>query len=444
LGAGTQTYPIEFDSTALNPFLCPSTIACVDDRLYFGAMAENKAGQGKVWRRIKVCSACESERRLTSGSCDCSLRHHGQGSAAFMLKDLKTGPIELTILYLAWVLGEVHARLPPALTNGVEPILTCNLGVPVDHIDARSPLHQTYQRIARGAWRLRGNIEQGVSASKALGWSSGLRSISMGDDCPVELCPETSAAVVSQLSASSPMPQGMYALVDIGAWTTDISVFRLTDVAMATEGVRTTAFYEAETHRMAAGRIDQLAADLVQSNATALKAVARIPAQSDDIQEVCRTMREANGASDSADGTDSHPLVRALDFMRLVVAGEVKSSFEAGAERAKRKESQLSLPDWKRLTVLLLGGGSEEPCFEAALKKSASAPMLRKLSRDERLEMAESPAAAARSRRLQVAAGLAIPAALWPKRFLPSAVERIPTTPTVARVRLDRDELYPK
>lgn len=444
LGAGTQTYPIEFDSTAPNPFLCPSTIAWVGGRLYFGAVAESKARQGQVWRRIKVCVACEAERRLASNTCECSLRHHGQAGAAFTLPDLKTGPIDLTVLYLAWVLGEVHSRLPRALTAGAEAIVTCNLGVPVDQIEDRSPLRMTYERIAREAWRLRGSVEQGISASQALGWLTSLRSEPPDEDCPVELCPESSAAVVSQLSAASPMPQGMYALVDIGAWTTDISIFRLTDVAMSTEGVRTTAFYEAETHRIAAGRIDQLAASLVQSNATALKAVARIPAQSDDIQEVCRRLREANEASSSSDGTDSHPLVSALDFMRLVVAGEVKSSFEAGAEKAKLKESQLSLPDWKRLTVLLLGGGSEEACFEAALKKSTSAPVLRKLARDERLEMADSPAGAARSRRLQVAAGLAIPAALWPKRFLPSAVERLSTTKTSTRVRLDRDELYPK
>ena len=162
------------------------------------------------------------------------------------------------------------------------------------------------------------------------------------------------------------------------------------------------------------------------------------------MQEACRKLREDGAASHESNGIANIARVRALDFMRLVVAGEVKSSFEAGAEKARLKESQLSLPDWKRLTVLLLGGGSEEPCFEAALKKSTSAPVLRKLPRDERLEMADSPAGAARSRRLQVAAGLAIPAALWPKRFLPSAVERLSTTKTATRVRLDRDELYPK
>jgi len=446
LGAGTQTYPIEFDGTQPNPFLCPSTIAWVDGSFYFGTVAESKVGQGQVWRRIKVCVACDAEQRFGSNACECSMRHQGQAGTAYSLRDMKTAPIDLTILYLAWVLGEVHGRLPQALTAGTEPIVTCNLGVPVNHIDDRSPLHKTYRRIAREAWRLRGSVGQGISASQALGWLSSMRLDPPDDDCPVELCPETSAAVVSQLSASSPMSQGMYVLIDIGAWTTDISVFRLTDVAMSSEGVRTTAFYEAETHRVAAGRIDQLAANLVQSNATALKAVARIPAQSDDIQEVCRKLRETNEPTPpgGADVDDNRALVSALGFMRLVVAGEVKSSFEACAEKAKLKESQLSLPDWKRLTVLLLGGGSEEACFEAALRKSTSAPVVRKLTRDERLEMAAAPAAEARSRRLQVAAGLAIPAALWPKRFLPSAVERISTITTATRVRPDRDELYPK
>ena len=48
---------------------------------------------------------------------------------------------------------------------------------------------------------------------------------------PVQLCPETTAATISH--ANSPRPQtGLYGLVDVGAWTTDIQFFRLTDVSL--------------------------------------------------------------------------------------------------------------------------------------------------------------------------------------------------------------------
>ena len=443
LGPGTLTYPIQFEPTATNPYLCPSTVTCADGHLFFGAIAEQKSSRGQVWRRIKVCLACEAEGRMGSSACDC----RGKG---FSLAGFDSGPIELATLYLAWLLGEVNTRLPRALTGGSEPRLTCNLGVPVDQVDKKSPLHQTYLRIAQSAWLLKGHVGQGIEVSRALGWLTHLRNhtaLTIHDD-PVVLCPETSAAVVSQLSSATPMPEGMYALVDIGAWTTDISVFRLTDVAMVMEGVRTTAFYEAETHRVAAGRIDQLAANLVHSNAGALGGVAEFPSRVDELAEMFRRRREAGESAPQAGGDGNHDraLDGALDFMRAVVAGDVKKRYQATAEMARRKESHLSLSDWISLTVLLLGGGSEEACFEAALKKSSAAPVVGKVVRDERLEgVAAGPEGAAHGRRLQVAAGLAIPAALWPKRFLPSDVERVPGSrePRI-RVRPDRDELYPK
>jgi len=442
-----QIYPIEFDRNAPNPFLCPSTVAYVDGRFFFGAEAEHRTDAVRLWRHLKVCVACEAEQTIGSANCACALAGRQNETAThFSALDFDLSPVELTVLYLSWVLGAVHDRLPRSLTGSAEPVLTCNLGVPVDQIDSPSPLHIAYARIALCAWRLRGNVEQGISVTTALGWLSSLRSgtVNDDDDFPVVLCPETGAAVVSQLTVPT-MPEGMYALVDIGAWTTDISFFRLTDVSIFAEGVRTTAFYEAATHRVAAGRIDLVATELIHRHQQALKSVAVFRDDTDALQEACRNSREAETpAKESGRAIEDHALRSALDFARCVVAGEVKSHYETTASKARLKESPLSRDDWKDLTVLLLGGGSEEDCFEAALKQSSTARSVTKLKHDPRLDGTDTrPGDAARSRRQQVAAGLAIPAALWPKRFLPSAVERV-TVSRPAKKRPDRDELYPK
>ena len=88
----------------------------------------------------------------------------------------------------------------------------------------------------------------------------------------------------------------MYVLVDIGAWTTDISFFRLTDVSTFSEGIRTAAFYKAETHRVAAGRIDQKASELLAQNRTDFAEVMAVPLAADERQEIFRNIRET-GAS---------------------------------------------------------------------------------------------------------------------------------------------------
>ena len=177
----------------------------------------------------------------------------------------------------------------------------------------------------------------------------------------------------------------------------------------------------------------------------ALKSVAVFRDDAEALQEAFRHSREGEiSTKESGRAIEDRALRSALDFARCVVAGEVKGHYETTARKARLKESPLNRDDWKDLTVLLLGGGSEEDCFEVALKQSSTARSVTKLKHDPRLDGAGTgPGAAARSRRQQVAAGLAIPAALWPKQFLPSAVERV-TISRPTRRRADRDELYPK
>ena len=52
----------------------------------------------------------------------------------------------------------------------------------------------------------------------------------------IAICPETLAGIMSYVN-SREAREGMYALVDVGAWTTDISFVRVSDVAMEEEGV---------------------------------------------------------------------------------------------------------------------------------------------------------------------------------------------------------------
>ena len=135
-----------------------------------------------------------------------------------------------------------------------------------------------------------------------------------------------------------------------------------------------------------------------------------------------------------------------LECARFVTAAAVSGCFASTRAKAKQKEGPYNHDDWKRLSVFLLGGGSEETSFEDFLKWSNQGASIGRLPDDRRLHIGPNESEAARACRLQVAAGLSFPIALWPKQFFPSQVEPIRATRGRGAVwlRPDRDELYPK
>ena len=170
-GPDVKTYPITFDTHAQDPLFSPSTIGCKSTRLYFGAEAEALTGDCRVWRHIKVCIACEAEKTFASAGCYRAsagiTREAIQGG--FAAGGLRAGPTDLATLYIAWVMGEVMATIPQSLRRAAEPILTCNIGVPVDQIDRTSRLHTAYQRLANRAWRLGETRETGDRGNDCIG-----------------------------------------------------------------------------------------------------------------------------------------------------------------------------------------------------------------------------------------------------------------------------------
>lgn len=443
-GRDIRTYPIALDPAASDPFFSPSTVGYQNGQLFFGAEAEALRGACRVWPHIKVCVACEAEKTSGDARCYCArrARRGDDVEATFATDELSVPPSELAALYLAWVLGQTHSNIPSSLKSMGDPKLTCSLGVPVDQIDQTSPLHRTYSRIAAVAWRLGGHVSQGMSAATALGWLESLRRTPAGS-APIALCPETGAAVVSHITNPTTR-EGMYALVDIGAWTTDISFFRLSDVSTFSEGIRTAAFYKAETHRVATGRIDQKAAELLDQTSTEFGAVMRLPSPADR-QAMFRSLRETGSSPVVLTPGAKSATESCLSVARAATGAAVTGRFASTRQKAKAKEGHYNQADWNRLSVFLLGGGSEEPCFENFLRWTSPEMALSRLPSDGKLQMPGQATTPIRIRRLQVAAGLAFPLALWPKQFLPSQVEPVPPPPKpAAKSRPDRDELYPK
>ena len=145
---------------------------------------------------------------------------------------------DLLTLFLAWVMGESRRRIPRELAGETLPRTTYSVSAPIDQIDADSTLAEVFGSGCvlgvAAIWR------RGPRACRwpmRSGWLDELRRVEVppAKERLVELCSESSANVAGYF-LSPDAPLGQYSIVDIGAWTTEISFFRLTDVERKTTG----------------------------------------------------------------------------------------------------------------------------------------------------------------------------------------------------------------
>jgi hypothetical protein len=171
----------------------------------------------------------------------------------------------------------------------------------------------------------------------------------------VELCPE-SLATISSYALSPEAEQGLYGVVDIGAWTTDVSFFRLTDIDRDQTGVSKVAFYAARSHRVAANAIDERCMPLVLEPDE-----ARVP-PSEELLATIRDQRE-RGTFEKETlrlGEKSFtPRASALEFSRDLVAEGIQRRFISTFKDAYDKEKIESR--WNNVRLLYSGGGASEP-----------------------------------------------------------------------------------
>jgi len=134
-------------------------------------------------------------------------------------------------------------------------------------------------------------------------------------------------------------------------------------------------------------------------------------------------------------GEDGSAPSAEIEVARLLASSAVRRYFIQTQREAYQKEIPPQEPKWRAFPALVMGGGSEEKCFEHILRKGV--PLcggvrrlpLRPLTFGEAAGLSASSV----SHRLAVSHGLSFPRALWPEFLSPSAVpppgpQRIKTT----------------
>jgi hypothetical protein len=322
-------------------------------------------------------------------------------------------------------MGQARQNVPRKLLGRTQVGFTYNLGVPLDQLDRDTALLRKYREIAFRAWRLSEGIIQGIPINRALSWIGAIRDVPAPppERNPVQLCGETGAAIVS-CALSPNMPSGLYGLVDVGAWTTDISFFRLTDPSNSVHGRHELAFYGARTHRIAVNDLDGRSLhgirDLweLEEDATQLASMAITPS-------ALREQREqgAFGAVEfKVKNYNKKPAPPVLDYARACVAERLLMRFHSTLKEASEKEKQAKA--WEGFLVYVMGGGVHEPTLwtdwadRTPVVGSLEPLPFGSLALDLNKDL---------SGRFPVAVGLAYPLGMWPKVLLPSQVA--PTGP---------------
>jgi hypothetical protein len=339
-------------------YAMPSSIRVDSEhRLWFGAVAEN--GEGQVFRSFKVCVACQVGAIVCRGCSQNNMEKDVLPLGRFA--DSRFGFIpahELMVYYLAWLLQEVDNIIGKAFGESVTSELQYNLGVPVSHLNAKPELVDRFEWILHTAVAIRGKIQQGISVTEARA--------SLIDALPTSILPqpgyrrhhalpETSAAAMWLQKTFNDSDLTNYMLLDIGAGTTDITIYRYSQVNP--DGM---PIYAANSIPVAADNIDFKTIQwFAQQFGLAIENSSQFPIVL--LHEIRHRKEFLSKEDTSLEAILSNRII-ALDkqtYVKDIVKPHAESIFRAASETfSEAYQRARHVSHWPKIKIVLLGGGS--------------------------------------------------------------------------------------
>lgn len=417
-------------------YLCPSTVLIKNERLYFGHEAERQATSDAVpLRHLKACLACEVEPTQATTFAECtSTREAGTSRCAgsFRHSHLLSAS-QLTTLYLGWVMHEARGVVSKALDLRSNTPFTYHVGVPLEHIDKSSAFLSQYKKISYQAWRISEGVIQDLDLSKAVKWLNEVTNEPMpnAEDSPVHLAPEIVASLVPFINGcvrSASLTPGLYGLVDIGAWTTDVAMFRYSSDA----GV---SFPVTSVRRNGCNHIDEG----LRSGLLAL--IGGRPDPFLHVLSEIRARRENHTFDESTFRVaryDVMPPPSLQDYTLRVAAGRIWIQFiETVKEAHNSWKERYGEQTFSNFQVFMLGGGSniellaKSPDYfkTKVTRVTCALPGIPANFQTVGTRSNSSYLPTSDYRRLAIAHGLAFAAGTWPDVTRPSQVKPAPPPP---------------
>lgn len=334
------------------PVCLPSTVRVVDGRVYFGDQAEQRTG-GIVYRSFKMCMGC----RPSAGICtSCPNPLGGLRRPGLLLLDAEGSGFvtaeEIAAWYLCYVVGLARGRVTSRYP-GQSTRLTYQTSAPLksceDSVEKRA-----FEVAIHIASRIADGVEQGIRVGDLRSLyrvqMEHLENEGLPDEAERDTCviPETHAGMVGFVR--SPWSErGLYAIVDVGAGTTDISFLRLSvdDDYLA--------YYSSEVAPLGGDAVDrEIMKRLVEKFGRNLKwDEPQILSQIRAAKEVDASVRMIAGMK-----TDRALYVEAAKSVGTKIFSYYKRVWVSAYKKEMKQKS------WQHYTLYLCGGGSRlRPTF---------------------------------------------------------------------------------
>jgi Ethanolamine utilization protein EutJ (predicted chaperonin) len=310
--------------------LLPSTVTIRRDDVCFGLSVDELKPNDIHLSSIKLCVLCG--RQPVICRCGSDAAHHGCVRLPEVIEPIPAS--SLACLFLSHVFHAVERQLSSRF-DGERLLLIWNTGCPVDNLDALDTKSE-WERMVGLAWTWRNRVNNPCSLGLVNEVTRGLSDFAVPAEADRHyfVQPEGLAAVKAFLE--SPRAESKsYAIVDVGAGTTEVSFF-FNATMMAEPGRPTRPSYLSDSTSPVGGvRID---AELAQAWNTTV--------------EDARRRKEA--------GRETLP--------HLSSVGLICSQYHATCRTIVREQKLISPYD-KQFDLFLIGGGSRLAVVQQALTK---------------------------------------------------------------------------
>lgn len=208
-------------------YALPSIITIMDNKLFFGD--ENKSTEAGAisFTSFKMCIACFKE---IIDCKECSKKGvNSLNEGQFNCEEYQLNAYDLCIIYLAYIINIVTSQLNLKYRKKFILHHIYNFSFPTNYLDRNK---EYFDKMVFIAEKISGSIVKGVDFNEAKKILTNAKKSSINSTIEVEknvfVVPETSAAMQS-FKESNYLDRGIYSVIDVGAGTTDISIFRLDD-----------------------------------------------------------------------------------------------------------------------------------------------------------------------------------------------------------------------
>jgi hypothetical protein len=440
-------WPVTFDhGLKYLPDYCLPSLVAIDSKKHFvfGSQAA-RVLRNKPWdhgiRRLKVLVAGEHDERFRDQETEQKFKEY---TAEHFSSKSPLTPKLLTALYLAYVMNMVRQKITQRAEYANHELdFLFNMCIPIDYAE-NNPVRAGYEEVLAwaelierewppGDWNLDG-IERAKELRSRANYGR-VQPVHPGGDfgredpqARVFAVPETVAEVASYL-VSLRKREGLHAIIDLGAGTTDVSVFNLRNTAAGDQAI----WYSARCIPRGVTRIERIINAHLENSGT------RGLCKDADVIALLRWLSEGKSAP--------REFAHLEESLRNSVRGEVEQLWRATHEAWGEAYGHLRQQTfWERdkVQVFVCGGGCRLPGVEYWFSKSwmdvhAQAP--ERHWGPYRYDVLPAPeefniaAGVASFPRLAVAYGLTLPLPALGKFILPSSAPDH-TPPPMPRLKI--------